>query len=142
MGVTAKGPPMTDDWRNGQACGLSPARAHRPGSKYRKKVMTERVTANLRDSFIEVCDRYEASLDAFETDRDHAHLLISYPPKVACPSSRCLWPEVTKALGRALLVAFLRSYLLWRGATGEGEGVHRQPAGTAPPVRFPEEATA
>ena len=51
------------------------------------------------------------SLDAFETDHDHAHLLVTYPPKVAM--SRLVmslktissmrvrshgWPEVTKAL--------------------------------------------
>lgn len=79
--------------------------------KYRRRVMTGRVAADLRASFEEVCGRFDASLDAFETDRDHAHLLVTYPPKVAL--SRLVmslktissmrvrshgWPEVTRAL--------------------------------------------
>ena len=58
-----------------------------------------------------MCGRFGATLDAFETDRDHAHLLVSYPPKVALShlvmslktisSMRVRahhWPEITKAL--------------------------------------------
>ncbi len=79
--------------------------------KYRKKVMTPRVTEHLRRSFFEVCTRNGATLDAFEIDRDHAHLLVSYPPKVSLStlvmslktiSSLRIrqehWPEVTRAL--------------------------------------------
>lgn len=79
--------------------------------KYRRRVMTDRVTADLRSSFEEVCGRFGATLDQFETDQDHAHLLVTYPPKVAL--SRLVmslktissmrvrshrWPEVTRAL--------------------------------------------
>ncbi len=79
--------------------------------KYRRKVMTGRVGAGLRMSFEEVCCRFGVSLDAFETDQDHTHLLVTYPPKVAL--SRLVmslktissmrvrshgWPEVTRAL--------------------------------------------
>lgn len=79
--------------------------------KYRRKVMTERVGADLKDSFEEVCGRYGATLEEFETDQDHAHLLVSYPPKVALStlvmslktisSMRVRahqWDEVTRAL--------------------------------------------
>jgi len=73
-------------------------------------VMTDRVTADLR-SFEDVCGRFDVSLDAFEVDGDHAHLLVTYPPKVAL--SRLVmslktisparvrshgWSEVTRAL--------------------------------------------
>lgn len=51
--------------------------------KYRKKVMTGRVTTLLGEAFSEVCSNLGADLDEFETDRDHAHLLVSYPPKLA-----------------------------------------------------------
>ena len=79
--------------------------------KYRGKVMTDRVSADLRSSFEEVCGRFDVPLDAFETDQDHAHLLVTYPPKVAL--SRLVmslktissmrvrahgWPEVARAL--------------------------------------------
>lgn len=80
-------------------------------TKYRKKVMTDRVTDELRSVFEEVCGRHGVTLDAFETDHDHAHLLVSYPPKVALStlvmslktisSMRVRaqdWPEVRKAL--------------------------------------------
>ena len=45
--------------------------------KYRRRVMTDRVTAELRRTFKEVCERFETTLDAFETDGDHAHLLVT-----------------------------------------------------------------
>lgn len=32
--------------------------------------------------FQEVCGKYDVILEEFNTDQDHAHLLISYPPKV------------------------------------------------------------
>jgi putative transposase len=72
-----------DDWRNGRRVVY---RLHTHivlAPKYRRKVMTDRVVADLRSSFEEVCGRLDVSLDAFETDRDHAHLLATYPPKVA-----------------------------------------------------------
>ena len=102
---------MTDEWRNGRHV-VYRLHAHIVlVPKYRKKVMTKRVAESLRGSFAEVCSRYEASLDAFETDRDHAHLLVSYPPKVALSklvmSLKTIsayrirqenWPEVARAL--------------------------------------------
>jgi putative transposase len=79
--------------------------------KYRRKVMTDRVMVVLRDAFTEVCARHHATLDAFETDTDHAHLQVSYPPKLALSvlvmslktiSSHRVrqrhWPEVARAL--------------------------------------------
>lgn len=100
-----------DDWRSGKHV-VYKLHAHIVlVTKYRRRVMTDRVTADLRASFAEVCERFGATLDAFETDDDHAHLLVAYPPKVslsrlvmslkAVSSSRVRakrWPEVTKAL--------------------------------------------
>ena len=73
--------------------------------------MTKRVADSLRETFGEVCARYGATLDAFETDKDHAHLLVSYPPKVALSTlvmslmtissmrvRQQHWPEITRAL--------------------------------------------
>ena len=63
------------------------------------------------ETFEEVCARYGATLDPFETDRDRAHVLVSYPPKVALStpvmslktisSMRVRqqdWPKVTRSL--------------------------------------------
>ena len=99
------------DWRNGRHV-VYKLHAHIVLTpKYRKKVMTDRVTDLLRETFREVCDRYGATLDEFQTDRDHAHLLVTYPPKVALStlvmslktisSMRVRahqWPEITQAL--------------------------------------------
>ncbi|MBU6496459.1 MAG: IS200/IS605 family transposase [Acidobacteria bacterium] len=101
----------TDDWRNGRHV-VDRLHAHIVlVPKYRKKVMTERVRDELRASFEEVCSHFGAAIDAFETDDDHAHLLVSYPPKVALSrlvmslktnSARRIrlhhWPEVKRVL--------------------------------------------
>lgn len=100
-----------DDWRNGRHV-VYKLHAHIVLTpKYRKPVMTERVTDSLRSTFAEVCARHGATLDEFETDRDHAHLLVSYPPKISLSvlvmslktisSMRVRehhWPEITNAL--------------------------------------------
>lgn len=50
--------------------------------KYRRKVFTPEV-ADLTQKYLqEVCKKHEVILEEFNTDQDHAHLLISYPPKV------------------------------------------------------------
>ena len=100
-----------DDYRNGRHV-VYKLHAHIIlVTKYRKKVMTERVSADLRSSFYEVAARYGVDIETFETDNDHVHLLVSYPPKVqlstlvmslkTISSMRVRaheWPEVTKAL--------------------------------------------
>jgi putative transposase len=104
-------PDMSDDWRNGRHV-VYKLHAHIVLTpKYRRKVMTPRVTALLGETFSEVCARHDVSLEAFETDTEHAHLLVSYPPKLAL--SRLVmslktissmrvraqgWPEITRAL--------------------------------------------
>ena len=54
--------------------------------KYRRAVMSPRVTTLLRQGFAEVCHARRATLIACETDRDHVHLLVRYPPTVALSS--------------------------------------------------------
>lgn len=74
---------MTDQWRNARHV-VYRLHAHIVlVPKYRRKVMTKRVTDELETAFVEVCGHFGATLDAFETYKDHAHLLVSYPPKVA-----------------------------------------------------------
>lgn len=100
-----------DEWRNGRHV-VYKLHAHIVLTpKYRRKVMTDRVSDELRSVFDEVCGRHGATLDEFETDHDHAHLLVTYPPKIALStlvmslktisSMRVRahrWPEVTSAL--------------------------------------------
>lgn len=102
---------VSDDWRNGRHV-VYRLHAHIVLTpKYRRKVMTERVAADLKSSFEEVCGRFDTTLEAFEVYQDHAHLLVAYPPKVAL--SRLVmslktissmrvrahhWPEIEQAL--------------------------------------------
>ena len=102
---------MSDDWRNGRHVAYR-LHAHIVLTpKYRRKVMTDRVAAELGATFVEVCARFEATLDAFETDQDHAHLLVTFPPKVSLSklagSLKTIssyrvrqhnWPDVRRAL--------------------------------------------
>lgn len=80
-------------------------------TKYRRDVITDRVHDVLETSIRKVCDDFECELLAFETDHDHAHLLVAYPPKVALStltnslkgvSARMIrkenFPEVRRAL--------------------------------------------
>ena len=101
-----------NDWRTGRHV-VYDLRAHiilTP--KYRREIMTPRVTSLLRQVFEEVCDRFECTLESFDTDRGHAHLIVSYQPKtqpstlimsLKTNSSKQLqaqqWPEITQALG-------------------------------------------
>ena len=50
--------------------------------KYRRKVMTPSVHETLEKSIQETCMRWDIILEEFNTDSEHAHVLISYPPKV------------------------------------------------------------
>lgn len=51
--------------------------------KYRKKVFTKSVSAVVKRSIEHDCDRHGVVLEEFNTDLDHAHLIISYPPKIS-----------------------------------------------------------
>lgn len=71
----------THDWRTGRHV-VYELHAHIVFvTKYRRKVMTPRVAKLLEETFGEVCERFECELEEFETDKDHAHLLVAYPPK-------------------------------------------------------------
>ena len=52
-------------------------------TKYRRHVFTKPILTDLREIFQDVCKDFEASLEEFEGEKDHVHLLINYPPKVA-----------------------------------------------------------
>ena len=104
-------PSNSSDWRNGRHV-IYKLHAHVVLTpKYRRRVMTARVASELLAAFTESCERLGVTLDEFEVDTDHAHLLITYPPKLALStlvmtlktnSSRKIrehqWPEITNAL--------------------------------------------
>ena len=52
-------------------------------TKYRKKFFSKKTLKRLSAIFSSVCDDFDSSLEEFEGERDHVHLLITYPPKVS-----------------------------------------------------------
>ena len=52
-------------------------------TKYRKPVINDEISEFLKDHISYLCTRFDAELITAETDRDHIHLLVSMPPKVA-----------------------------------------------------------
>jgi putative transposase len=52
-------------------------------AKYRKHVFTKLILSEMKEIFHDVCKDFEAILVEFEGEKDHVHLLVNYPPKVA-----------------------------------------------------------
>lgn len=52
-------------------------------AKYRRKVFDKKAIDRLRELFSKVCTDFEARLVEMDGERDHVHLLVSYPPKVS-----------------------------------------------------------
>lgn len=52
-------------------------------AKYRRKVFDRAAIDRLRELFAKICTDFEAELVEFDGERDHVHLLVNYPPKVA-----------------------------------------------------------
>ena len=51
--------------------------------KYRKKIFTKEHLDFMNIIFKNVCNAFEAELVEFDGEKDHVHLLVVYPPKVA-----------------------------------------------------------
>ena len=78
-------------------------------AKYRKKIFTQEHIDALRVIAAKVCEDFGAELRELNGEKDHIHLLVNYPPKVAVSSlvnslkgvtSRLLrkqFPELEKA---------------------------------------------
>ena len=85
-------------------------------TKYRRKVFTNEIIQELKEIFACVCSDFQAELVEMDGERDHVHLLITYPPKISISrlvnslkgvSSRLIrkkqYPSIAKALwGSAL----------------------------------------
>lgn len=52
-------------------------------TKYRRKVFDGKHLHTLAGIFKKVCDDFDCEIAEFDGEKDHVHLLINYPPKVA-----------------------------------------------------------
>ena len=55
-------------------------------AKYRKKIFTQEHIDALRVIAAKVCEDFGAELRELNGEKDHIHLLVNYPPKVAVSS--------------------------------------------------------
>ncbi|MER5432324.1 IS200/IS605 family transposase [Streptomyces sp. NPDC002588] len=52
-------------------------------TKYRRGVFNDEMLTRCEEIMRKVCEDFEAELKEFNGERDHVHLLVHYPPKVA-----------------------------------------------------------
>ncbi|MEV6332426.1 IS200/IS605 family transposase [Streptomyces sp. NPDC051909] len=53
--------------------------------KYRRGTFTDEILTRCEEIMLAVCADFETELVEFNGERDHVHLLVHYPPKVALP---------------------------------------------------------
>jgi len=96
-------------------------------TKYRHAVFTKNTLTEMKKIFTEVCNDFEATLVEFDGERDHVHLLVTYPPKVAVArlvnslkgvSSRLLRQKNDPAIRKALWGDSLWSPSYFAGSCG------------------------
>lgn len=96
-------------------------------TKYRRAILTPAMLEEMTDWFSVVCSSYEAVLVEVNGDRDHVHLLIEYPAKVAVSkmvnslkgvSSRRFREKYTDALPSYFIGSSLWSPSYFAGSCG------------------------
>lgn len=50
--------------------------------KYRKKLLTPRISDDIKRLSLEICEKHEVSIPYIETDKDHIHYMIETPPSI------------------------------------------------------------
>lgn len=106
---------MTNEIRTGRHCVFN-LHVHLVFvAKYRRRIFTKVILDRMEEVLKTVCDDFEAELIEFDGERDHVHLLVNYPPKLALSklvnslkgvSSRLLrkeFPELEKHFYKGVL---------------------------------------
>ena len=83
-------------------------------TKYRKKIFNKAAINILFIIFDNVCNDFDAKLIEMDGERDHVHLLIEYPPKLAVSSLVNALKGVSSRLLRKHLPELTKHY--WKGA--------------------------
>ena len=82
-------------------------------TKYRKRVFSKAMLTFMESVFLDICQKFEAKLVEFDGGKDHVHLLVHYPPKLAISK---LVNSLKGVSSRLLRVQFpqVRQYY-WKG---------------------------
>jgi putative transposase len=51
--------------------------------KYRKKIFTKEHLDLMREVFEDICKINDSTLEEFDGEADHVHLLVTYPPRIS-----------------------------------------------------------
>lgn len=96
-------------------------------TKYRKAAFTDAMLISLKSYFEKNCADFGATLEEFNGEKDHVHLLVNYPPKVAVSklvnslkgvSSRKLRTDYAKELSKVYWKGVLWSPSYFAGSVG------------------------
>jgi putative transposase len=82
-------------------------------TKYRKKIFNATAINILNIIFAEVCTKFDATLIEMDGEKDHVHLLIEYPPKLAISNLVNSLKGVSSRLLRKHLPGLAKYY--WKG---------------------------
>jgi len=52
-------------------------------TKYRKAAFTDAMLNSLKSYFEKVCSDFECTIEEFNGEKNHVHLLVNYPPKTS-----------------------------------------------------------
>lgn len=87
-------------------------------TRYRRGVFNDEMLTRCEEIMRKVCEDFEAELKEFNGERDHVHLLVHYPPKVAVSklvnslkgvSARRIRQEFTGRINNAIMHGHLWS---------------------------------
>ena len=96
-------------------------------TKYRRDVFSKQMLGSLKGYFCKVCDDFCVDLVEFNGEKDHVHLLVNYPPKVALSklvnslkgvSSRKLRQDYADAISTTYYKGILWSPSYFAGSVG------------------------
>ncbi|WP_438306422.1 IS200/IS605 family transposase [Streptomyces sp. HUAS TT11] len=96
-------------------------------TKYRKDVFDDAMLKRCEEIMRQVCGSFETELKEFNGERDHVHLLVHYPPKIALSklinslkgvTSRYLRAEYTARINRIGLGSVFWSRSYFAGSCG------------------------
>lgn len=89
--------------------------------KYRKKLLREKVAEDMKAILLDIAENSDFSIDVLETDLDHIHIMVDYPPtlsifqivrRLKSLSTRRIWEKYPKLL----------SYQFWKEKTFWSDG--------------------
>jgi putative transposase len=96
-------------------------------TKYRKAALTNEMLISMKEYMEKVCSDFECTLEEFNGEKNHVHLLVNYPPKVSVSklvnslkgvSSRRLRVDYTKELDKVYWKGVLWSPSYFAGSVG------------------------